>query len=121
MITITLYARKNDTASIEAKTNLISLQEQFPHRLVEVDVDSDPVIQKNFGDQVPSVEVGPYRLIAPFDKQKLMMTIGSASDRRGQIDKVGREDHHERIHRTQDITRAAKALYSLSRNYLAFF
>jgi uncharacterized membrane protein len=119
MITITLYARKNDQASVEAKTNLESLQEQFPHRLVEVDVDSDPVIQKNFGDQVPSVEVGPYRLIAPFDKQKLMMTIGAASDRRGQLDKLGREDHHERIHRAQDITGADRIMYWLSRHYLA--
>src|SRR5258707_4136827 len=119
MITITLYARKNDTASIEAKTNLVSLQKQFPHRLVEVDVDSDPVIQKNFGDQVPSVEVRPYRLIAPFDNQKLMMTIGAASDRRGQLDKLGREDHHERIHRAQDITGADRVMYWLSRHYLA--
>jgi len=119
MITITLYARKNDQASVEAKTNLESLQEQFPHRLVEVDVDSDPVIQKNFGDQVPSVEVGPYRLIPPFDKQKLMMTIGAASDRRGQLDKLGREDHHERIHRAQDITGADRIMYWLSRHYLA--
>lgn len=119
MITITLYARKNDPASVEAKTNLESLQEQFPHRLVEVDVDSDPVIQKNFGDQVPSVEVGPYRLTTPFDKQKLMMTIAAASDRRGQLDKLGREDHHERIHRAQEITGADRIMYWLSRHYLA--
>jgi uncharacterized membrane protein len=65
------------------------------------------------------VEVGPYRLIAPFDKQKLMMTIGAASDRRGQLDKLGREDHHERIHRAQDITGADRGMYWLSRHYLA--
>jgi len=119
MITITLYARKNDPASIEAKANLESLQEKFPHRLVEVDVDSDPVIQKNFGDSVPSVEVGPYRLKSPFDKQKLMMTISAASDRRGQLDKLGREDHHERVHRAEAITGADRVMYWLSRHYLA--
>lgn len=119
MITITLYARKNDLASIEAKANLESLQDKFPHRLVEVDVDSDPVIQKNFGDNVPSVEVGPYRLKSPFDKQKLMMTISAAADRRGQLDKLGREDHHERVHRAESVTGADRVMYWLSRHYLA--
>src|SRR5947207_11685405 len=119
MITITLYARKNDAASIEAKSNLESLQDKIPHRLVEVDVDSDPVIQKNFGENVPSVEVGPYRLLAPFDKQKLLMTISAANDRRGQLDKLGREDHHERIHRAQNVTGADRVMYWLSHHYLA--
>jgi uncharacterized membrane protein len=119
MLTITLYARKNDQASIEAKANLEALQEKFPHRLVEVDVDSDPVIQKNFGDIVPSVEVGPYRLNSPFDKQKLMMTISAAIDRRSQLDKLGREDHHDRVHRAQAITGADRIMYWLSRHYLA--
>jgi uncharacterized membrane protein len=119
MLTITLYTRKNDPASMEAKTNLASLQEKFPHRLVEVDVDSDPVIQKNFGDNVPAIEAGPYRLNSPFDKQKLMMTISAATDRRSQLDKLGREDHHDRLRRGQDITGADRVMYWLSRHYLA--
>jgi len=119
MLTITLYSRKNDSASLEAKTNLDSLQEKFPHRLVEVDVDSDPVIQKNFGDNVPSIEAGPYKLTFPFDKQKLTMVIGAAYDRRDQLDKLGREDHHDRIQRGQTLTGADRIMYWLSRHYLA--
>src|SRR6185503_10535407 len=34
MLTITLYARKDDLSSVEAKNNLESLKDQFPHRLV---------------------------------------------------------------------------------------
>ena len=119
MLTITLYARKNDPASIAAKADLVALQEKYPHRLVEVDVDSDPVVQKHFGDNVPSVEVGPYRLSSPFDKQKLMMTVGAAYDRRDQLDKLGREDHHDRIHRGQALNGADRVMYWLSRHYLA--
>ena len=119
MLTITLYARKNDPASIEAKVNLDSLQDKFPHRLVEVDVDSDPVIQKNFGDSAPAIEAGPYKLNSPFDKQKLTMVIGAAYDRRDQLDKLGREDHHDRIQRGQAISGADRVMYWLSRHYLA--
>ena len=119
MLTITLYARKDDLSSVEAKNNLESLKDQFPHRLVEVDVDSDPILQKNFGERVPVIEVGPYSLKSPFDKQKLMMTLGAASDRRSQLDKLGREDHHDRIQRGQTLSGSDRIMYWVSRHYLA--
>ena len=120
MLTVTLYFRKDDEHSAEAKANLLALQEKFPHRLVEVDVDSDPVLQKNFGENAPIVEVGPYSLKYPFDKQKLSMTLGAASDRRGQLDRLGREDHHDRVRRGQQISASDRIMYWFSRHYLAF-
>jgi uncharacterized membrane protein len=119
MITVTLYIRKEDAASAAAKADLIAIQEKFPHRLVEVDVDSDPVLQKNYGDRVPVIEAGPYSLHAPFDQQKLMMTLGAAKDRRGQLDRLGREDHHDRLRRGQSINGADRAMSWMSRHYLA--
>jgi len=119
MLTITLYSRKDDPASKQAREDLQSLQDKYPHRLVDVDVDSEPVIQKAFGDNVPAIEVGPYKLNPPLDKQKLMMTIGAAKDRRGQLDKLGREDHYERVKRGQEISTADRVMYWLSQHYLA--
>lgn len=119
MLTITLYTRKDHPASLDARNNLESLKEKFPHRLVEVDVDTDPAIQKTYGEDVPVVEVGPYRLNSPFDKQKLMMTIGAATDRRGQLDRLGREDHFDRVRRGQMISGADRAMDWVSRHYLA--
>lgn len=119
MLTITLYFRKDDEHSAAAKADLLALQEKFPHRLVEVDVDSDPVLQKNFGENAPVVEVGPYSLKYPFDKQKLSMTLGAASDRRGQLDRLGREDHHDRLRRGQSISASDRIMYWFSRHYLA--
>ena len=119
MLTVTLYFRKDDEHSATAKADLLSLKEKFPHRLVEVDVDSDPVLQKNFGENAPIVEVGPYSLKHPFDKQKLGMTLGAASDRRGQLDRLGREDHHDRLRRGQSIRAGDRVMYWFSRHYLA--
>jgi uncharacterized membrane protein len=95
------------------------VQKQYPHRLVEVDVDSDPTLQKKYGESIPVVEVGPYRLNSPFDKQKLLMTIGAANDRRGQLDKLGRDDHYDRIRRGGQVSGADRAMYWLSKHYLA--
>ena len=121
MFTVTIYTRKDDTRSEQLREELDSLKEQYPHRLVEVDVDSDPSVAQKYAGKIPFVEAGPYRLVHPFDKQKLAMTIGAASDRRGQLDKLGREDHHDRVSRGEQVSGADRFMYWISRHYLAIF
>lgn len=103
----------------QAKEDLNALQDKHPHRLVEIDIDTDPALQKAYLVEIPVVEAGPYVLKAPFDKQKLSMTLGAAGDRRGQLDKLGREDHHDRLRRGQTISAADRFIFWLSRHYLA--
>jgi len=119
MFTVTLYTRKDCHLCEQAKADLESLQVQYPHRLVEIDIESDPALLKKYLVEIPVVEVGPYILRAPFDKQKLMMTLGAAGDRRGQLDKLGRPDHHERVRRGQTISGSDRVMYWISRHYLA--
>ena len=119
MLTVTLYTRKECRLCEQAKADLESIQENYPHRLVEIDIDSDPLLQKNYLAEIPVIEVGPYVLKAPFDKQKLMMTLGAAGDRRGQLDKLGREDHLERVRRGQRISGSDRMMDWVSRHYLA--
>ena len=119
MLTVTLYTRKDCHLCEQAKADLNSLQAKHPHRLVEIDIDSDPMLQKAYLVEIPVVEVGPYVLKAPFDKQKLSMTLGAAIDRRGQLDKLGREDHHDRLRRGQTISGGDRFIYWLSKHYLA--
>ncbi len=121
MITVTLYTRKDCHLCEQVKADLKSFEEKYPHRLVEVDIDSDPALKKAYGESIPIIEVGPYRLSAPFDKQKLMMTVGAASDRRGQLDKLGRVDHYDRVRRGQQISGGDRVMHWISRHYLALF
>ena len=119
MLTVTLYTRKDCHLCEQAKADLDSLQAKHPHRLVEIDIDSDPTLLKAYLAEIPVVEVGPYVLKAPFDKQKLSMTLGAAGDRRGQLDKLGREDHHDRVRRGQTISGGDRFMFWISRHYLA--
>jgi uncharacterized membrane protein len=121
MLTVILYTRKDCHLCEQAKADLESIQEKYPHRLVEIDIDTDPALQKKYLVEIPVVEVGPYALKAPFDKQKLMMTLGAAGDRRGQLDKLGRPDHYERLRRGQEISRTDRTMDWFSRHYLAVF
>ena len=119
MLTVTLYTSKDCQPCEQAKADLESIQEKYPHRLVEIDIGTDPALQKKYLTHVPVVEVGPYALRSPFDKQKLMMTLGAAGDRRGQLDKLGRPEHQERVRRGQEISNADRAMAWFSRHYLA--
>ena len=119
MLTVTLYMREECHLCEQAKADLESLQEQVPHRLVEVDIDSDPALQRMYLVEIPVVEVGPYRLKAPFDRQKLLMTLGAANDRRGQLQELGGKAFEARVKRGQQISGADRAISWVSRHYLA--
>jgi len=119
MFTVTLYTRKDCHLCEQTRADLVSLQEQYPHRLVEIDIESDPALLKKYLVEIPVIEVGPYILKSPFDKQKLIMTLAAAGDRRGQLDKLGRQDHHDRLRRGQSISGSDRAMYWISRHYLA--
>jgi len=119
MLTVTLYMREDCHLCEQAKADLESLQEQYPHRLVEVDIDSDPALQQAYLVEIPVVEIGPYQLKAPFDRQRLMVSLGAASDRRGQLEEIGDDAYKARVKRGQKISGADKAMFWISNHYLA--
>lgn len=84
MLTVTLFSRANCHLCEQARSDLQSLQTEVPHTLLEIDIDSDPAIQKKYLDKIPVVEVGVYSLKAPFTRADLRMTLGAARDARNQ-------------------------------------
>ncbi|HEY2982326.1 MAG TPA: DUF2085 domain-containing protein [Anaerolineales bacterium] len=121
MLTITLYTRKDCPPCDQARSDLLSLQDQFPHRLVEVDIDDDPLLIEKYKDLAPVVETGPYSLKAPFSRQNLQMTLGAAVDRRGQLEKIGGAAFEKRVQRGQVFSGADRLWLWFSRHYLMVF
>ncbi|MBT3336309.1 MAG: DUF2085 domain-containing protein [Anaerolineae bacterium] len=118
MINLTLYTRTNCHLCDETKADLASLQEKYPHRLAEIDIDSDPALIAAYGESIPVVEIGPYVLKAPIKKQDLAMTIGAAIDRQKQLEKVGDERYQKGVQRGATFSSSDKFSYWLSRRYM---
>ena len=78
MMRVTLYTKKDCTLCDQARADLAELQPSVPHRLVEIDIESDPVLTARHGDSVPVVETGPYTLRAPFSLTDLKVVLLSA-------------------------------------------
>ncbi len=118
MLNVTLFTRKNSVEGDKVKAELLKLQEKFPHRLAEVDVESDAVLLAKYGAQVPIVEVGPYVLKAPISPQSLQMTIGAAFDRRNQLEQVGDEKYLARVAKGTSIKTGDRVSFWIARKYL---
>ena len=118
MLTVTLFSRKDCHLCDQAKADLLSLQGEIPHNLVEIDIESDETLLKNYLFDIPVVEAGPYRLKAPFGLPELKMTLGAARDRQSHLEELSDPDYRRRANNAQTMTGADRFSYWLSRNYL---
>lgn len=118
MLNVTLFTRKDDKLGDEVKAGLNELQAQYPHRLAEVDIDSDSVLIAKYGEIIPVVEVGPYTLKAPISRQKLQITIGAAFDRKNQLEKLGDPEYKMRVEKGKKVTTGDRISFWIAKRYL---
>jgi len=78
MMRVNLYTKKDCELCDQARSDLAELQASLPHRLVEIDIETDPVLMARHGESVPVVEAGPYTLRAPFSFTDLKVALTSA-------------------------------------------
>jgi uncharacterized membrane protein len=121
MVNVTLYTRKGCKLCEEAEADLKALQDVVPHKLAVIDIDSDSSLRDTFALEIPVVEVGPYRIKAPFTRQQLQMTIGAASDRRDQLERINDKAFQANTSGAQRITRSDRFSLWIAKHYLFVF
>ncbi len=119
MLTVTLYMRKDCPLCEKAEEELNSLQEQFPHRLVLIDIEKEEIFK--FVDKIPVIEVGPYQIKAPFDSKAIQMTLGAANDRIQQLDNIQVENNQKKTKRGNDISFGDRLFKWISHRYMLIF
>ena len=119
LLNVTLFTRKDCGLCDDVKVHLNQMQQEFPHRLAEVDIDSDPSLRQAYSEQIPVVEIGPYKLRAPITREALAMTLGAARDRRGQLEQTGGSEYERRVRKGAAVTRSDRLYFWISRHYLA--
>jgi uncharacterized membrane protein/glutaredoxin len=112
---VTLYSKQACDLCDRVRDHLRSLQNEVPHTLVEVDVETEPTLAAKFAERVPVVEIGPYVLQAPFSELDLKVALLSARD--GQLAK---QEDEQRVSRPQAI-RLNRGLLFFARHWVAAF
>ncbi|MBI3160263.1 MAG: DUF2085 domain-containing protein [Chloroflexi bacterium] len=115
---VTLFTRSDCHLCDQAKEDLATLQAEIPHELTVVDVDLQADLQAVYGARVPVLEAGPYVLEAPFDFQKLKMTLGAARDRARRVEQDQTPRQARRRARANTLSRADRISYWISNRWL---
>jgi uncharacterized membrane protein len=118
MITVTLYTRADCQLCAQAEADLNALQPKVPHKLVKIDIDSDPSLVSAYALDIPVIEVGPYRLKSPFTRQDLLMTIGAAGDRKSQLERINDQAYQTSTQRGQTVSGTDRFSFWFSRHYM---
>lgn len=118
MITVTLYTRNDCHLCEQALLDLKSLESEFPHKLIVIDIDGNKDLELAYGIDIPVVETGPYRLKAPFDRTELRITLGAALDRAQQIESLDVTNGDTSRENTQAWTKADSFSYWFGRHYM---
>jgi uncharacterized membrane protein len=129
MIQVILYSRRDCHLCDQAEAYLAALQDEFPHQLAVVDIDNSPALQRQYGLDIPVVEIGPLTLKAPISLAELTKALASAS--LGEAAKAGArgvatpqpvagQAQSQRVYQTSSTwTRSDDITYWLSKHYLA--
>ncbi len=71
MISVTLYHRQDCHLCEEVIGILDSLQKEFPHRLIMVDIEQDPQMEKQYGLEIPVLRIENQKLKPPISEIEL--------------------------------------------------
>ena len=118
MLNVTLFTKKDCKLCEEVKADLEALRDQFPHRLVEVDIETDSALMEKYKNIIPVLEVGPYKIQAPISRQKLKMTLGAASDRKNQLEKLDDPVYKYKMEKGKKLTTGDRISFWIAKRYL---
>lgn len=119
MLTVTLYTRDGCKLCQKTEDDLKSLQEEYPHRLILIDIEKEDLTE--FIEKIPVLEIGPYKIKAPFDKKSIKVTLGAAQDRLFQLEKANIESHRKKVERGKNISFGDRLFRWLSNRYMLVF
>lgn len=121
MISVSLYSRKDCHLCEQVLADLASLQGEIPHQLAIIDIDENVKLYKQYGNVVPVVVVGPYRLQAPFTFEDLQITLKAAQLNITQDEAITEALVKGDIPIGSVWTKTDRFSYWMSCHYLAFF
>jgi uncharacterized membrane protein len=118
MLKVKMYSKEECHLCDQALEYLDELQGVVEHELEIIDIDGNAELKKKFEHYIPVIEVGPYRLKAPFSSQDLEITLRAAAEREKSIKEIDSRVAASEAAMPVSITRSDKFSYWISNHYM---
>lgn len=118
MIQANLFLRPNDPDNERILSNLASLQIDYPHQLQVIDIEQEPILEDEYGDKAPVLDVGLYRLVKSFDLPEIKLAFSKAQERLEKAKAKGNDVMVRRITEPIKMTKSDRFSRWFSKHYM---
>jgi uncharacterized membrane protein/glutaredoxin len=119
MIAVTMFSKEDCQLCDEALQYLKALQGAVEHELEVINIEGNPELEKKYALDIPVIEVGPYRLKAPFTAQDLEITLRAAAEREKNIAEIDKKVALGEASIPVSISRGDRFSHWMSRHYMS--
>mgnify|MGYP003976854049 CR=1 FL=1 len=121
MIIATVYITSNCSECDKVINYLDDLYSVVPHKVISINVDLDPVLKKSFDNNLPVVQIGPFRLRNNIEKKDLQVALSAAKDRETQLKGEDIERYKNRLRKGRTFAGGDRLSAWLSKHYMVIF
>lgn len=118
MIQVTLFASPNAPNLDIILNRLRSVQDEHPHRLNIIDINRDPVLEDEFADKAPILDIGVFRLVKTFEEDEIRFAFQKAEERLAEAQSKGNAVLVKRITEPIEMTQSDRASGWFSNHYM---
>lgn len=118
MIQVTLYIANDDPGLGEIKNHLDQVMDDYPHELHIIDINRDEILKAEFGEKIPVLDIGVYRLIKTFEKDEIRFAFEKAEERLQEAKRKGNDVLVQRITEPIKMTKSDMVSRWFSNHYM---
>jgi uncharacterized membrane protein len=121
IILVYVYLLKDHPEQKELIASLDEFSNEFPHKINLINIENDKFLLDSYGDKVPVVDIGPYRLFSPIKEEEIRFAFLETS-RKIQV-ATERESNLviDRFTKPPQITRSNRFSFWFSKHYMFLF
>ena len=118
MIQVTLFITDNDDNLDVIKSRLDRLQDGHPHTLNVIDINRDAVLEVEYKDKAPVLDIGVFRLVKTFEESEIRFAFEKAEERLHEAQSKGNDVLVRRITEPLQMTQSDRVSRWFSNHYM---
>lgn len=118
MIQVTLFITNNDPNLDVINSRLDQVQDAHPHALNVIDINRDAVLEAEYKDKAPVLDIGVFRLVKTIEESEIRFAFEKAEERLQEAKSKGNDVLVRRISEPLEMTKSDRVSRWFSSHYM---